>query len=127
MALQWSFKERIGTWKIFHKNIGWVTYNLYKGNAFKIMLYEYEKDGEQYYDLFDFWADKQHMKNCLGQASGYDFIYEDWDINKITLYRDKIEKKWFNDFSHAVFSAFKNISIRLVDKEGDENIDNPSK
>ncbi len=44
--LQWDWDNKVGEVEIFNYDKV-VTYNLYQGNAFLIMLYEYEENGEQ--------------------------------------------------------------------------------
>ena len=121
MAIQWDFKKKIGTWTVLDKDNEQRKYNLYKGNAFMIMLYEYKEKGEDLYNLVTFWVDKYHMKNCLGAGDPmYDFIYNDWIKNEIVLYRSMTDRKWIKDFSESVLAAFDDVSIRMVNKEGDE-------
>lgn len=75
MALHWDFKEKVGeAYFIADYGNGWEEYkvNIYNGNALMILVYEYEEDGVQKYSLNSFFADEQHLKNCLGLAKGYE-------------------------------------------------------
>ena len=125
--LQWQWDKCIGTWSVYYdSDIGWRTYKLYRGNAFKIMIYEYKEDGIEKYDVYDFWADRNGMKNCLGETEDYDFIYHEWKRNKIVLYRNMIDRKWLKDFTDSVLNAFDDISLRIIpggetDEQDDEN------
>lgn len=73
MALQWSFKERIGELTIEQRDEHgeWKDYEirLYEGNAYLIMLWENDKKNT--YSMYSFFADKDHAKRCLGLAKGY--------------------------------------------------------
>lgn len=76
MALRWDWDEKCGEitfvqkWK--NENGEWIpkefTVNLYEGNAFMIMLYEWtdEKTGDEKYNMYSFFVDEDHAKRCLG-------------------------------------------------------------
>ncbi len=89
--LRWDFKtDKIGTWKekqIIQGEEKEFTYNLYSGNALLISCYEFEVDGVEKYQLVNFYADIQHMKNCLGLTKGYDNIHKNKEI-ELTLFQD---------------------------------------
>ena len=49
-----------------------VTYDLYRGNAFLVFIYEYrDKDGETVRDLHNFFADEAHAKIMFGLKPDY--------------------------------------------------------
>ena len=50
---------------------------LYEGNAYLIMLHEYNKDGTDMYDMVSFFCDKTHMNNCLGITKGMSNILDE--------------------------------------------------
>lgn len=88
MALNWNFNERIGRLLVVEeREYGPVEFNIniYRGNAFMIFLYEYEKDGEELYQMYNFFIDKEHAKNCMNNSPS---IFDDWkrlelwDFNK---------------------------------------------
>jgi len=65
MALNWLWSEKCGEATLKQEDKKF-TLDLYTGNAFLIMLTNYEKNGDTYWDVFSFWVDEQHMKNMLG-------------------------------------------------------------
>lgn len=65
MALTWKWDEKCGEATFRRKDGYTYTVNLYVGNAFLIMLYEYKKDGEDRYSLDAFFLDEDHMRRCL--------------------------------------------------------------
>ena len=84
MALQWRWKEKCGEITMVQtypdEEDQKYTISLYKGNAYLIMLHEYERTpGTEAYEVFGFFNDKQHMRACLGleKKRGYTSnIYE---------------------------------------------------
>lgn len=81
MALTWEWNDKMGT----AKHVEGYTLNLYRGNAFIIALYEWEKDGKERYQLHWFAASKDHMKNMLGLNKDYDNCFKDFGIEEIRL------------------------------------------
>ena len=69
MALRWDWKDKMGDMTICqkHKDGTQATFkvNLYFGNCMALAIYEYEKDGEKWHQLYWFLADEQHLKNIL--------------------------------------------------------------
>lgn len=82
MALRWQWEECIGELEI--KEQAKARIRVYQGNAFAIFLNEWEgKDGEQLWSMFNFFADKEHFKNC---AKDKEWNYaENWV--KLTLWK----------------------------------------
>lgn len=110
--LLWDWKKRIGTAYFKSDKYGEFEISLYQGNAFLIMLNEYEKDGEDVYDVFGFFVDEPHMKKCLGISKGCNNIYDcesyklvKIDIDKSYTYLDKLIK--------ALVKAFDDIEIHV--------------
>ena len=71
MALTWEWKEKCGEITLEQKrsNGEWKQFpiSLYRGNAYLIMIHEFTNDeGVEQYELFSFFVDKEHAKNCLG-------------------------------------------------------------
>ena len=73
--LRWDFDRKCGELDILAKGVKPYTLNLYQGNAYLIMVHEYEENGKKYYELYSFFADKDHMNNCLGITKGHDNIF----------------------------------------------------
>ncbi len=114
MALNWSFKEKSGTVTEIRGGEE-VTFNFYEGNALMIVLHEYEKDGEGYYDLQWFFIGEDHAKNCLGLSKGHDNMFGQDGISRLTIYREHCRqwKKLIDLFTRA----FPKIAIELIDAE----------
>ena len=91
MSLNWRWDERCGEAVIQQNGKDW-TVSLYQGNAFLIFLYEYQEDGQNMYQLYNFWADKQHMKNCLGLNQKTQALVQAFDDLTIELYSEEAER-----------------------------------
>ena len=134
MALQWLWANKCGE-ATFRRRVAKgdptkdgeyeykeYTVSLYEGNAELIFIYEYEQDGEQMYNLTDFFADKEHMKRCLGIDKRYKDTY---GKNRYEREYDRLVKIRFNKAkSHnykeiitAFVQAFKEIEIEVYTEE----------
>ena len=115
MALQWKWDEKCGEATLVQNNEDKTrefTLNLYTGNAYLIMLSEYEENGENMYSLYTFWADKKHMENCLGLSKGYDNIYTGYQtFSRFKLDMEKC-RNW-QRIATALKKAFPDIVIEL--------------
>lgn len=78
--LRWDWNKRIGRMKM-----GGTWMNCYAGNAYLIVLHEYQDKGEDLYSLVWFAADKAHMKNMLGLSKGHDNCIKDFGIEEIEV------------------------------------------
>lgn len=108
MALNWLWSDKCGELVVDRKNPKTKeteTYkvNLYSGNAWLIMLYEYKQDGEKYYNMWSFFDDKAHMNKCLGLTKGSNNIFENSyeTIKRVKLKADK------NCHADQIAKAFK--------------------
>lgn len=120
MALHWQWEEKCGeaTFVQMHEGEEDKTFKcgLYTGNAFLIMLNEWEEKGETYWSMSSFWVDKVHMKNCLGlnKKEGHtDNIYDTpyQKLTKIRLHKTKC--RYIKDIVAALVQAFDNIDIEI--------------
>ena len=122
MALHWSWSDNCGEITVRSSFPGEEpqehTVRLYDGNALLIMINEFkdEDTGENLYALYNFFADKQHMKNCLGlnKKNGYAdnmFQTDHQTITKIRL--DKSKCRGWKDIVTAFAQAFDDIVIEL--------------
>ena len=121
MALNWNWDEKCGeiTVRQQNKDGNEEEYNvsLYRGNAFLIMLYEYVgDDGTDMYNLFGFFADKEHAKNCLGlnPKKGYDeniYNRENGRFTKVRLNKSKYD--YTKELVEMLVKAFDNITIEI--------------
>lgn len=120
MALHWDWKAQCGTATLVQKDEDGaereITLSLYTGNAFLIILHEFEDDGVDKYDLYTFWNDKDHMKNCLGlnKKEGFDCNLYEQKYQYISKFRiNKTKCRQYADIITALAKAFKNITIEV--------------
>ena len=127
MALRWDWKEKVGEIDFEQTRDGKTntyTLSLYEGNALLIMLYEYNKDGKDMYDMWSFFVDKTHAKKCLGLQKNADgelvnFYDDGW--NKITEIRlNKAKSRNFKDIIELFSKAFDNITIEIYTEKDKE-------
>ena len=119
MAIRWQWNEKCGeaTFKRETEN-GWIeqTVNLYVGNAYLIMIYEWEENGEGLYQMFSFWSDKQHMQNCLGLNKKDGYTENIHDTFRDRLCKIRLNKKLCKhakDIAQALVQAFDEITIEI--------------
>lgn len=93
--LNWNWEDKVGEVEILNRDKA-VTYTLYQGNAFLIMLYEYEEDGKDMYSMHNFFADETHAKRMLG-----------------------LDKKWKDTYGKNCFDQpqYKMLKIRIKKSE----------
>ena len=114
MGLNWDWKKKVGTITIFNYDKE-VEYSLYQGNAFLIMIYEYQEDGKDMYGMHNFFADAQHAKNCFGLSKGYNeniFNRDDYQIRKIEINDDMY--RYTKELVTMLLKAFDNIEIKIT-------------
>ena len=123
MALHWEWDDKCGelycsqiysdgTTKDF-------TVSLYQGNACLIMLNEFKDPdtGENMWTMWNFFADKDHMKRCLGLAKLSDgtrencFDHGTMKINKLRL--NKAKNRFWKDIILAFAQAFNDMTIEV--------------
>jgi len=118
MALQWSFKEKCGEVTMRNSEGQEWALSLYEGNALLIMLHEYEQDSGSYYNLAGFFADKTHMKRCLGLEKGYEENIYNTDASRITKLRlNKAKSHYVRDIVTSFAKAFDNITIEIYKED----------
>lgn len=121
MALHWEWSEKCGEVTLVQMHEGEedreFKLSLYTGNACLIMLNEWEENGETYWSMSSFWADKQHMKNCLGlnkkggcDRNIYSTPYQKWTRIKL----NKKKCRYFKDIVAALAQAFDDLIIEVV-------------
>lgn len=114
MALHWRWEDKVGEAVIRQQGDKEYTMSLYEGNAFLIMLWEWEEDGEEKWNMYTFFADEQHMKNCLGlnKKGGYENIFDGRDeLVKIRI--NKAKYHYTEKLVKALVKAFDNITIEI--------------
>ena len=95
MSLNWNWNENIGTleieqhWEGRGENDGTHTWtlNLYIGNAELIVLHETEEQ----YNMYTFFCDKDHLKNCVKNCPE---IFEDWKVLTINVAEYMKRRDW---------------------------------
>ena len=116
MALHGKWDEKCGE-AVIQQGEKEFTVNLYQGNAFLIFIYEYKnEEGEAMYMMYNFWADKQHMKNCLGlnkkQGYGENMFTEGADRLK-TVRINKQKYSYTKDLVQTLVQAFDDLVIEV--------------
>lgn len=119
MSVNWNWDDKCGevTVKQMHpkESDREFTISLYNGNCMVVMLYEYKdkETGEDMYNFFSFFSDKDHAKNCLGLLKGANNIF-DTDYQKFTKVRlNKKKCRYFKDLVALFAQAFDNITIEV--------------
>lgn len=123
MALYWNWNEKCGE-AVLRQTINGkekeFTLNLYQGNAYLIFISEYKEDDNDVYNVWSFWIDRNHAKNCLG-VSGKDChnIYtSEWQtISKFRLNKDKLNH--FADIVSLIAKGFDNVAIEIYSEKGE--------
>ncbi len=115
--LQWDWDDKVGEVEIFNYDKV-VTYNLYQGNAFLIMLYEYEENGKKMYSMHNFFADETHAKRMFGLDKKWKDTYGKNSFNqpKYKMKKIRIDKNKFRHTKKLVsmlVEAFDEINIEL--------------
>lgn len=119
MSLNWKWENKCGEATLLQNDKEY-TIGLYEGNAFLIMLSEWKEDGKDMWNMFSFWVDKQHMKNCLGlnKKEGYTSNQYEEGWQRITKFRfNKAKSRHWTDIIPALAQAFDNIDIELYREE----------
>ena len=128
MALNWLWDEKIGELIVeSYRGDKQFEYpvQLYEGNAFLIMLYEYTDDeGNELYNMWNFFLNKTDAKKRLGLQENEDGkfrnIFEDdtyRTIKKIRL--NKTKSRNFKDIIEVFSKGFRNITIEIFTSEGE--------
>lgn len=123
MALHWDWDDKCGELFCHQKRMDGVendfTVSLYQGNACLIMLYEYKDPdtGENMYNLWNFFADKDHMKRCLGISKNVDGtrenVFDDGILKIRKLRLNKAKNRYWKDIITAFAQGFNDITIEV--------------
>ena len=126
MALRWDWDEKCGEATITQKRgdeVKEYTLTLYQGNAFLIMLNEFEEDGKQMWAMWNFFISKDHAKRCLGLDKTYsDENMFDEDTNRLTkirLNKAKMGKADLKALVTMLIQAFDHITIEIFNEPND--------
>lgn len=113
MAVNWSWKSKMGEVTILQDTDGESNsfkVNIYQGNCLAVFIYEYkDKKGRDMYDLYGFFADRQHVKRI---AKDHPSLF--WDkvkSIKLNLAYKECETlvKLFTKAGHKVTCYYKEI------------------
>ena len=123
--LNWEWNEKIGTATFIQKGgkgeeDSTFEVNLYKGNAFLIMIYEFNENGTDKWQMFGFFLDEYHAKNCLGlnKKEGYTSnIYSDGFQKLIKIRINKRKYKYTKKLITMLVDAFEALEIELFSEE----------
>ena len=117
MALNWSWNRKVGEVEIFNRDKV-VTYPLYQGNAFLIMVYEYKENGEDMYTVHNFFVDETHAKRMFGldkkwkDTYGTNYFAQDhYKMKKIRI--KKSEYSYTKKLVNMLVEAFDDLAIEL--------------
>ena len=120
MALNWKWDEKCGE-AVIQQGEKEFTVNLYQGNAFLIFIHQYTDDeGQEMYNLYTFFLDKEHMKNCLGlnKKNGYgDNIFTDGRDRLKKIRINKSKYRYTKELMQALGQAFDDLTIELYSEE----------
>ena len=125
MAIRWDWNEKCGEATLVQRHDGeddkTFTLSLYTGNCCLIFLHEFvDESGTEKYSLTNFWADKDHMKNCLGlnKKQGYGENIYDTPYERFTKFRlNKAKCRYMKDIVAALVQAFDNIDIEIYKED----------
>ena len=124
MALNWKWDEKCGEAIMKYDLNGEekeYVLDLYQGNAYMIFIANYEENGKQMYNVWGFWVDKDHAKNCLGIGKSkdcYNIYAEEW--RKIVGFRlNKSKTKYLTDIVSMIAKAFDDITIEVYSEKGE--------
>ena len=85
MAVNWSWKNKMGVLTCKDSSGKKYKVNLYEANCLGALIYEYKSDGKEMYSFWGFWNDVTHLKNILGlNKKNEDNLYKDVVV-KISL------------------------------------------
>ena len=126
MSVNWNWSDKCGEITLVQMHPGEedneFTITLYNGNCFLVMLHEFKdaETGEDMYDFFGFFSDKEHAKNCLGlnKKKGYDNNIYCTPYQKFTKLRvNKKKCRYTKDMVTLFAEAFDDITIEVYSEE----------
>ena len=93
MAVNWNWKNKMGSITTHNTRGEKIKINLYQANCLGALIYEFkDDDGKAMYEFVDWWQDLAHLKRCLGLAKGYDSLYTDFVKIRLNIaYKDCIK------------------------------------
>ena len=121
MALHWNWDEKCGEAVVtMRTETGEQDYtlSLYEGNALLIMLSEWEENGEKLWSMWNFFADREHAKNCLGlnKKGGYtdNILNRPGSLVLKSIRLNKSKHRHAKDLIALLAQAFDELTITLV-------------
>lgn len=121
MALYWDFNKKVGE-AVIRKTLPGCepkefTINLYQGNAFLIFINEYKENGTDMYNLYSFFCDEAHAKNCLGLAKDTSNIFDDGVEKLVKIRIDKSRHSKPQKLLDMFIKAFDELEIELYKED----------
>ncbi len=127
MSLNWKWDRKVGeltfTQTFKGEETKEFTVNLYQGNAVLIMIHEWTEESDagekEMYNVWRWWADKDHMKRTLGLTKDPDcYNIFDQPTSKVTRIRiNKARSSYYKDIVSALVKAFDEITIEVYSEE----------
>lgn len=114
MSLNWNWKDKIGEMDVVsYRDTSIITLNIYKCNGLAVILNEFkDKEGVEKYTMWGFFADKEHMLNCLGLKKGYtENIYAS-DVIELRMIKCKEQETMFQAFARASWN--KDLTMKIL-------------
>lgn len=112
MSLNWNWNEDVGTLEIEQTCDGEkypFTISLFQGNAMLIMLWRWtEKDGTKMWNMYNFIADKDHLKNLQKNCPE---IFDEW--RTLTINRAHYNEKYLKILLDALWKTAPHVKIVL--------------
>lgn len=128
MALEWRWSEKVGE-AVIRQGEKEYTLNLYKGNAFLIMIYEYKgEDGTDKYSMYSFFADKEHAKRSLGLDKKNGYKENHYKDELVMVRIDKSKYIYAKELVDMLVRSFDEIRIEIyssdkIEQNVDQNVD----
>lgn len=107
--LCWDFEEKVGSLLIKQTADQTFTINLYRGNALLIMLWEWEENGKEMYNMYNFFADLKHLTNVVKNDPQ---IFAEWQA--IVIHRKYYKKRELHALIDAIGECNPDCTITLI-------------
>ena len=125
MALHWNWDEKCGE-AIFQQYSGTENQHefvrtLYEGNSELIFLREWEENGNEFYEMYMFFINKEHMEIGLGLKKDHGGNTENiFDTKMAKLVKLRLNKKKCHKLVEIVsvfVKAFDNLEIEIYSED----------
>lgn len=86
MAVNWSWKNKMGTMTFSHRDGEKYKVTLYQGNCLGVMIYHYTGADKNNYSFEGYWEDIPTLRKFLGLTKGHDIIYPNLVKIRLNVY-----------------------------------------